>query len=46
MELDTLLEKLEIGEGQDFECKAAEDNLPKDLWPGRINYSWFINVRS
>ncbi|MGL6338164.1 MAG: AlbA family DNA-binding domain-containing protein, partial [Waterburya sp.] len=32
MELDTLLERLEIGESQDFECKAAEDNLPNDAW--------------
>ncbi|ELS00713.1 putative transcriptional regulator with HTH domain, partial [Xenococcus sp. PCC 7305] len=32
MNLETLLEKLDIGESQDFECKRAEDNLPKDAW--------------
>ena len=32
MDLETLLEKLDIGESQDFECKRAEDNVPKDAW--------------
>jgi ATP-dependent DNA helicase RecG len=32
MDLETLLEKLDIGESQDFECKTAEDNVPKDAW--------------
>jgi ATP-dependent DNA helicase RecG len=32
MDLDTLLERLKIGETSDFECKAAETELPKDAW--------------
>lgn len=32
MDLETLIEKLDIGESQDFECKRAEDNVPKDAW--------------
>lgn len=32
MDLETLLEKLDIGESQDFECKRAEENVPKDAW--------------
>ena len=32
MDLETLLEKLDIGESQDFECKRSEDNVPKDAW--------------
>ena len=32
MNLETLLEKLDIGESQDFECKRAEDNVPIDAW--------------
>jgi ATP-dependent DNA helicase RecG len=32
MDLDTLIKKLDIGETSDFECKAAENELPKDAW--------------
>ncbi len=32
MDLEILLEKLDIGESQDFECKTAENNVPKDAW--------------
>ncbi len=32
MDLETLLEKLDIGESQDFECKRSKDNVPKDAW--------------
>jgi ATP-dependent DNA helicase RecG len=32
MDLEILLERLDIGESQDFECKTAEDNVPKDAW--------------
>ena len=32
MDRDTLLEKLDIGEDCEFECKASQDKLPKDIW--------------
>lgn len=32
MNRDTLLEKLDIGEDCEFECKASQDKLPKDIW--------------
>lgn len=27
-----LLEKLDIGEDCEFECKASQEKLPKDIW--------------
>lgn len=32
MDIETLLQHLDIGEGQDFEFKAADGGLPKNLW--------------
>lgn len=32
MDVETLLQYLDVGEDQDFECKSASGGLPKDLW--------------
>ena len=32
METDTLLKQIDIGEDQDYEFKAADGGLPKDIW--------------
>lgn len=32
MDIETLLHHLDIGESQDFEFKAADGGLPKNLW--------------
>jgi ATP-dependent DNA helicase RecG len=32
MDLETLIERLNIGETSDFECKASENEVPKDGW--------------
>jgi ATP-dependent DNA helicase RecG len=32
MDLETLIERLNIGETSEFECKASETEVPKDAW--------------
>lgn len=32
MDVESLLERLDIGEDQDLEFKYADGGLPKDLW--------------
>src|SRR4028119_142327 len=32
MDVETLLQRLDIGEDQDIEFKSADGGLPKDLW--------------
>ncbi len=32
MDLETLLQRLNLGEDQDLECKSAEGGLPNDIW--------------
>ena len=32
MDVETLLQRLDIGEDQDIEFKSADGGLPEDLW--------------